>query len=63
MSEQPFRSGGMVGVPTNGPVLVRFSKEEPICKSPAHAREWLATQGVTEDWMREHGITQGGGGE
>lgn len=54
MPETPFNPGGLV-LPDQ-PVTVRLADGEPVLRADQVA-EWMERQGLTQDWLREHGIT------
>lgn len=54
MPDVPFKPGGLV-LPEH-PVPVVLADGEPVLKS-SQVAGWLERQGLTGDWLREHGIT------
>lgn len=58
MSEVPYHPGGLISA-DGGPVMALLHPDEPVLKDAAHAREWLARRGVTEDLLHPNpeGVT------
>lgn len=58
MSDTPYARGGLIPSPGPGSDLipVMLSHGEPVLRS-SQISGWLERQGLTQDFLREHGIT------
>jgi hypothetical protein len=54
MPDTSFSPGGLV-LPEH-PLVIVLTDGEPVLK-PHQVAEWMERQGLTRDWLREHGIT------